>query len=210
MATREQTIFQASGNKLITQDRDVYMAAKWEEPLILILDNVLSAEECDILIAMAKDRMQRARIGVSRVVSEVRTSSSMFFEEGENEWIRRIEARAAELMSIPLQHAEPLQILHYRAGEQYQPHFDYFSNGSADNRISTLIMYLNDVEEGGETYFPSLGLSVMPRKGSAVYFEYFYKDSRLNELTLHAGVPVVSGEKWVATQWMRRQVQRHS
>jgi prolyl 4-hydroxylase len=69
-------------------------------------------------------------------------------------------------------------------------------------------MYLNDVEEGGDTCFPSLGLTVTPRKGSAVYFEYFYNDHRLNELTLHAGSPVAAGEKWVATQWIRRQKHR--
>ena len=65
-------------------------------------------------------------------------------------------------------------------------------------------MYLNDVEEGGETFFPKLNLSVHPRKGMAVYFEYFYQDQSLNELTLHGGAPVTKGEKWIATQWVRR------
>jgi Uncharacterized iron-regulated protein len=134
----------------------------------------------------------------------------MFFEENENELIRTIERRASELMNVPVSHAEPIQILHYRPGEQYQPHYDYFTSGHADNnRISTLVMYLNDVEEGGETVFPSLRLSVTPRKGSAVYFEYFYNDRLLNELTLHAGTPVTKGDKWVATQWMRRQRYRY-
>ncbi len=109
-------------------------------------------------------------------------------------------------MNVPLAHAEPLQILHYGPGEQYRPHYDYFASGDVvNNRISTLVMYLNDVEEGGETYFPSLRFAVAPKKGGAVYFEYFYGDKRLNELTLHAGNPVTAGEKWVATQWMRRQ-----
>ena len=72
---------------------------------------------------------------------------------------------------------------------------------AANNRISTLVMYLNDVEEGGETFFPKLNLSVHPRKGMAVYFEYFYQDQSLNELTLHGGAPVTKGEKWIATQW---------
>jgi len=61
------------------------------------------------------------------------------------------------------------------------------------------------VEEGGETVFPLLNLSVKPKRGSAVYFEYFYRNRALNDLTLHSSVPVVRGEKWVATQWMRRQ-----
>lgn len=210
MAIQEQTIVSAMGNKIRTADREIRIVGQIDEPLILILDNVLSCDECDALIDLARDRMQRARIGRSHEVSDIRTSSGLFLEEGENEWIQRIESRVSELMNIPLAHAEPLQILHYRPGEQYQPHYDYFTAGNVpNNRISTLVMYLNDVEEGGETYFPSLRLAVTPKKGSAVYFEYFYNDNRLNELTLHAGTPVAAGEKWVATLWMRRQRYRY-
>ncbi|ACS99249.1 2OG-Fe(II) oxygenase [Paenibacillus sp. JDR-2] len=206
MTIKEQTIVTSSGNKILTKDKEIRIVGKLDEPLILILDNVLSWAECDLLIDLASARMQRAKIGSSHDVSEVRTSSSMFFEESENECIGQVEARVAELMNIPVSHAEPLQVLRYQPGEQYHPHFDYFTQGSSmNNRISTLVMYLNDVEEGGETYFPSLHFSVTPKKGSAVYFEYFYNDTRLNELTLHAGHPVEAGEKWVATQWMRRQ-----
>lgn len=206
MVVKEQSIVHVTGNSMKTSNKPIRIVGKLEEPLILILEDVLSAEECDALIASASERMQRARIGGTHTLSDIRTSSSMFFEEGENEWIQTIEARLSELMQVPAMNAEPLQVLHYRPGEQYQSHFDYFTNESvSNNRISTLIMYLNDVEEGGETYFPSLQLSVAPKKGSAVYFEYFYNEERLNELTLHAGNPVVTGEKWVATQWMRRQ-----
>ncbi|MNV88561.1 hypothetical protein D3C71_1827790 [compost metagenome] len=66
------------------------------------------------------------------------------------------------------------------------------------------------MEEGGETAFPMLNLTVSPNKGMAVYFEYFYDNHELNESTLHAGTPVIKGEKWVATMWMRRQVLRSS
>ncbi|MCM3629686.1 2OG-Fe(II) oxygenase [Paenibacillus glycanilyticus] len=206
MTIKEQTIVTSTGNKIVTKDKEIRIVGKLEEPLILILENVLSSTECDLLIELAAARMQRAKIGNSRDVSDVRTSSSMFFEESENESIVQVESRIAELMNIPVAHAEPLQVLRYQPGEQYHPHYDYFTSGSnMNNRISTLVMYLNDVEEGGETYFPSLHFSVTPKKGSAVYFEYFYNDTRLNELTLHAGHPVTAGEKWVATQWMRRQ-----
>jgi prolyl 4-hydroxylase len=100
MAIKEQTIIQATGNKIVTSDRKISIVGKMDEPLILILDNVLSSEECDTLIALAKDRMQRSKIGQSHAVSEIRTSSSMFFEEGENGLVRTIEARAAELRVI--------------------------------------------------------------------------------------------------------------
>jgi len=210
MTIREQTIINSRGNKIITTDKVITIVGKIDEPLILILENVLSSSECEALIDLAKDRMQRAKIGKSHVLSDIRTSSSMFFEESENELIHKIETRVSNLMNIPISHAEPLQILHYNVGDQYQSHFDYFTSSNVvNNRISTLVMYLNDVEEGGETHFPSLHFSVTPKKGSAVYFEYFYNDYHLNELTLHGGNPVAVGEKWVATQWMRRQRHRY-
>jgi prolyl 4-hydroxylase len=211
MTVKEQTIINSYGYKISTADKEIHIVCKIDEPLIMILENVLSHAECDALIALAKNRLQRAKIGKSHVESDIRTSSSMFFEESENVWVNKVEARVSELMNIPVSHAEPLQILHYNPGEQYRPHFDYFtSDHVVNNRISTLVMYLNDVEEGGETYFPSLHFTVTPKKGSAVYFEYFYNDHGLNELTLHGGNPVAVGEKWVATQWMRRQSHRVS
>lgn len=209
MAIKEQTILHTVGNKIFTADREITIVGRIEEPLVLILANVLSGDECDSLIELSRNRMLRSRIGKSHTESDIRTSSGTFMEESENGLIRTIESRVSELMNVPVAHAESLQILHYEAGEHYQPHVDYFNAANnGNNRISTLVIYLNDVEEGGETCFPSLRFAVTPIKGSAVYFEYFYNDPELNELTLHGGNPVVAGEKWVATQWMRRQQYR--
>ena len=207
MENKEQTIFGHVGNKIKT-DREIDIITKLEEPLIVILGNVLSNEECDELIRLSKDKMQRSKIGSTREVDELRTSSSMFFQESENEIVARVEKRISSIMSIPIEHGEGIQILKYTPGQEYKAHYDFFSSTSKaanNNRISTLIMYLNDVEQGGETFFPKLNLSVTPQKGMAVYFEYFYSDEDLNELTLHGGAPVIAGEKWVATQWMRKQ-----
>lgn len=204
---REQTIFNHVGNKIMT-DREIDIVARLEEPLIVLLGNVLSNEECEELIRLSKDKMKRSKIGTTREVNELRTSSSMFFEESENEIVARVEKRVSSIMNIPIEHGEGLQILQYTPGQEYRAHKDFFSSASKianNNRISTLVMYLNDVEQGGETYFPKLNFSVTPQKGMAVYFEYFYNDQSLNDLTLHGGAPVITGEKWVATQWMRKQ-----
>ncbi|KGX90421.1 2OG-Fe(II) oxygenase [Pontibacillus marinus] len=200
---QEQTIFSHRGNHIDTEDKVIDVVSKYEDPLVVILDNVATHEECNTLIAQARDRLSRSKIGQTKETSQERTSSGMFFEENENDLINRIEKRLSDVMCIPIDHAEGLQILHYKPGQEYKPHYDYFKQ-SENNRISTLILYLNDVEEGGETLFPNLNLAVSPKKGMAVYFEYFYSNSKLNELTLHSGNPVVKGEKWVATQWMRR------
>ncbi|MGE7979632.1 2OG-Fe(II) oxygenase [Psychrobacillus sp. NPDC093200] len=189
-------------------DREIDIVARVEEPLIVVLGNVLSNEECDELIRLSKDKMKRSKIGMTREVNEQRTSSSSFIEESENAIVARVEKRISSIMNIPIEHGEGLQILQYTPGQEYKAHYDFFSSTSKlanNNRISTLVMYLNDVELGGETFFPNLNFTVTPKKGMAVYFEYFYNDPALNELTLHGGAPVITGEKWVATQWMRKQ-----
>ncbi|MDR0268050.1 2OG-Fe(II) oxygenase [Paenibacillus sp.] len=208
---KERTIFDYVGSTIKTEDREVRILAKYEEPLVVVLGNVLSDEECNELIEHAGGRMQRSKIGEERAVNQIRTSSGVFCEE--NETVARIEKRISQIMNIPIEHGDGLQVLLYTPGQEYKPHYDFFaetSRSSANNRISTLVMYLNDVEEGGETTFPRLNLSVFPNKGMAVYFEYFYSNHKLNELTLHAGTPVCRGEKWVATMWMRRQTFRSS
>lgn len=203
---REQTIFGHVGKKIVT-DREIDIIARIDEPLVVVLGNMLSEEECDELIRLSADGLKRSKIGTTREENEVRTSSSTFIDETENVVVARIEKRIEAVMNIPIAHGEGLQILRYTPGQQYKAHHDFFSAKSnvTNNRISTLVMYLNDVEQGGETFFPHLNFSVAPRKGMAVYFEYFYNDPTLNDLTLHGGAPVEIGEKWVATQWMRKQ-----
>lgn len=204
---KERTIFDHAGNTIKTEDREIRMIAKYEEPLVVVLGNVLSDEECDELMKISREQLQRSKIGQDHEVNSIRTSSGVFCEE--NETVTRIERRLSQIMNIPIENGDGLQVLQYTPGQEYQPHFDFFAEtsraGAANNRISTIVMYLNDVEEGGVTTFPKLNLSIFPSKGMAVYFEYFYSDQELNDLTLHAGTPVIKGEKWVATMWMRRQ-----
>ena len=205
---REVTIFSHNGNKIITEDREINIIARFEEPLVVVLGSVLDDEECEALIQLSKDLLQRSKIGSTREVSDIRTSSGAFLTDIKNDILARVEKRVSAIMGIPIEHGEGLHILNYKPGQEYKEHLDYFaptSEAAKNNRISTLVLYLNDVEEGGTTFFPKLNLTVCPQKGMAVYFEYFYNDPIINELTLHAGAPVVKGEKWIATQWMRRQ-----
>lgn len=205
MQVKEVSIFDHTGNRIVTDDREVSVIAKMEDPKIVILGNVVSDEECESLIQLSKDRMNRSKIGSSRDVSEIRTSSSTFIPEDDVK--ARVEKRIAQIMNVPVEHGEGLHMLNYKPGQEYKAHYDYFranSRAAANPRISTLVIYLNDVEKGGETYFPHMNLSVSPQKGMAVYFEYFYDDMELNERTLHGGSPVIEGEKWAATMWVRR------
>lgn len=140
---------------------------------------------------------------------DARTSFGTFFRLNEDDFIARLDRRIADLMHWPIENGEGIQILHYPVGGEYRSHFDYFppeDPGSlahlakGGQRVSTLVMYLNDVEEGGETSFPSLKLSITPKKGAAAYFEYVNSLGQVDPLSLDAGTPVVRGEKWIATQ----------
>ena len=205
-------------NSLETPDRAVEMLFVIESPRVVLFGNLLSDEECDLLIKLSCDKLQRSSVvNASTGAYDVhphRTSSGTYFKRGENELLQRIEKRIAELVDCPLEQGEPIQVLHYEPGGEYKPHYDYFDPAHPGNkevlaqggqRIATLIMYLNDVTRGGSTVFPELGLDVLPRRGHAVYFAYCDDDGALDVRTLHGGSPVGSGEKWIATKWFRQQ-----
>ncbi len=146
-------------------------------------------------------------------VNAARTSDGMFFERGETPLIERIERRIAELVRWPVERGEGLQVLRYRPGAQYKPHHDFFDPahpGTANilrrggQRVGTVVMYLNTPAGGGATTFPEVGLEVQPVKGNAVFFSY--ERPLASTRTLHGGAPVLDGEKWVATKWMREGV----
>ena len=195
-------------------DRDVRVLAEMKSPRVIVFGGLLSDDECDQLIELARPRLARSETvktdtGASEV-NEARTSRGMFFARGETPLIDRIERRIAALLGWPLVNGEGLQVLHYRPGAEYKPHYDYFDPvhpGSAPilrrggQRVGTVVMYLNTPKEGGGTTFPDVGLEVGPVKGNAVFFSY--DRPHPSTRSLHGGAPVVAGEKWVATKWLR-------
>ena len=214
--TSSSEILAASPNTIDTSDRGVRILFALNAPRVVLFGGLLSHEECDEMIRLATPKLTRSTVVNAATgaydVHDARTSSGAHFERGENEVVRRIEARIAELTSYPVEHGEPIQILHYVPGAEYKPHFDYFDPKLAGNekvlamggqRIATLIMYLNDVESGGSTIFPDIGLDVLPHKGNAVFFAYSSERGELDSRTLHGGSPVSGGEKWIATKWIR-------
>jgi prolyl 4-hydroxylase len=129
--------------------------------------------------------------------------------------VGRIEQRLATLLGMPVSHGEGLQVLHYLPGQEYEPHFDWFDprqpgydtiTAVGGQRVASVVMYLNTPAQGGGTAFPELGLTVTARRGAAVYFAYEGGDQQ----SLHAGLPVQRGEKWIATKWLRERPYGHS
>ncbi|XP_042474800.1 probable prolyl 4-hydroxylase 3 [Zingiber officinale] len=197
------------------------------EPRAFIYHNFMSQKECEYLIELAKPHMQKSTVVDSATGrskdSRVRTSAGMFLRRGQDKIIRTIEKRIADFTFIPVEHGEGLQVLHYEVGQKYESHFDYFTDEfntqNGGQRIATVLMYLSDVEEGGETVFPSAkfnrsssaelsecakkGLSVKPKIGDALLFWSMKPDATLDPSSLHGGCPVIKGNKWSATKWMR-------
>jgi len=204
-------------NAFETSDREVAMLVAIASPRVLVFGNLLSSDECEQLIELSRGKLGRSSVVNAETgqydVHPHRTSSGTHFARGENELIARIERRIAELTQHPVEHGEPLQILHYQPGGEYKPHFDYFDPQQPGNepvlrhggqRVATLVMYLNDVAAGGSTVFPEVGLDVLPRRGNAVYFAYTTEQGQLDARSLHGGSPVSAGEKWIATKWFRQ------
>jgi prolyl 4-hydroxylase len=195
-------------------DRQVCVLQAMYQPRVVVFGGLLSDEECAALIEMAAPRLARSltvetKSGGEEVNAD-RTSNGMFFERGENDLIRRIEARIARLVNWPEENGEGLQVLHYRPGTEYKPHYDYFDPKEpgtptilkrGGQRVGTLIMYLGEPEKGGGTSFPDVHLQVAPKRGNAVFFSY--DRAHPSTRSLHGGTPVLAGEKWIATKWLR-------
>ena len=195
-------------------DRQVHVLMSMRHPRVVVFGNLLSDEECEAIIAAASPRMQRSLTvdnqSGGEAVNDDRTSNGMFFQRGELDLISRIEARIARLLGWPTENGEGLQVLHYRPGAEYKPHYDYFAPNEpgtptilkrGGQRVGTLVMYLNEPARGGGTTFPDVGLQIVPRRGNAVFFSYDRPDPATK--TLHGGAPVLEGEKWIATKWLR-------
>ncbi len=195
-------------------DRRVSVLSSVSNPHIVVFGNVLSDEECDALIAAAKPRMNRSLTVATKTGGEElnsdRTSNGMFFRRDENDVVKTLEARLAALVNWPVENGEGLQILHYRPGTEYKPHYDYFDPNEpgtptilkrGGQRVATIIMYLSEPEKGGGTTFPDVQLEVAPKRGNAVFFSY--DRAHPSSKSLHGGAPVIAGEKWIATKWLR-------
>ena len=195
-------------------DRRVAVLQVMADPRVVVFGGLLSDQECEELVALAAPRLARSLTVATKTggeeVNADRTSNGMFFQRGENEIVRRIEQRIARLVNWPEENGEGLQILHYQPGTEYKPHYDYFDPAEpgtptilrrGGQRVATIVMYLAEPEKGGGTIFPDVHMEVAPKRGNAVFFSY--DRPHPSTRTLHGGSPVLAGEKWIATKWLR-------
>lgn len=180
-----------------------------DRPDLRLFRGAFSAAECDFLVLLAEPTYERSLVimGGRDVPDPIRTSDgSTIHWLIEDPATHAINRRIAALSGTSVEQGEPLHILRYRPGQQYHPHHDWLP--PPNRRVMTTLIYLNDDYAGGETAFIKTDLKVKGRKGDAIVFVSSLPDGELDPLSEHAGLPVVSGTKYLASRWIREQ--RHT
>ena len=204
----------------------------YEDPLfgpstyrIYLFDNFLTAEECEAIRRCATPHLRRST--TLGGLKPSRTSDSHFIKTTDlapkdQDILTKIKEFTAEKTRTTVNQQEQLQVCRYKRDQFYKAHFDACDpyNNEEENtscqqdhakhggaRYATLLIYLNDVVSGGETYFPNVNYTCKPKRGRAVLFYNLTQSNRPlprpHPLSKHAALPVKQGEKWVCNQWVR-------
>jgi len=185
------------------------------QPDIFQINHLLSEIECEY-IKFASAPYMRPSMTVDpetgkHVKDTIRTSFSASLDWlSEDPAINLIIKKSCKNLSVKAIQSETMHVLHYSTGQEYKPHYDFFGGVSSkgkfkpeQQRIKTICLYLNDVEEGGQTSFPKLNKIVEAQCGNGVFFDNINsKNNQPYIESLHAGMPVLQGEKWLATLWI--------
>jgi prolyl 4-hydroxylase len=173
----------------------------------------LDAAECAGLIALIDRYSRPSTLLATSDDPEYRTSDSSDLNP-EDPLVARIDSRIAALLGLPPAHAETLQGQRYGVDQQFRAHCDWFHQNSgywADmqatggQRTWTAMIYLNDVAEGGATWFPRAGVRFRPSPGLLIAWNNMADDGEPNNDTLHEGMRVSEGTKYIVTKWFREE-----
>ncbi|KAG8384300.1 hypothetical protein BUALT_Bualt04G0104000 [Buddleja alternifolia] len=202
-------------------------------PRALYFPNFATAEQCQSIIKMAKAHLKPSALALREGETPentkgTRTSSGMFISASEDKTgiLDQIEEKIAKATMISKTHGESFNVLRYEIGQRYHSHYDAFNPAEygpqKSQRVASFLLYLSDVEEGGETMFPfengqnmdasydfrkCIGLKVKPHRGDGLLFYSLFPNGTIDPTSLHGSCPVIKGEKWVATKWIRDQEQ---
>jgi len=178
---------------------------------IYTIPNFLSGDECGELIEQMVGKLRQSTVVTNTSVEDVRTSSTcdMFLD---NPIYKSVNDKIHSFMKLPHELGEIPQGQNYLVGQQFKEHGDYFDENYEPNKMGlsnlgqrtwTFMVYLNDVEEGGETYFTKIDRTFIPNTGTAVVWSNILRNGKPNEYAKHCGLPVTSGEKNIITKWFR-------
>ena len=171
----------------------------------------LDDANCDWLVAMIEANRRPSTLLSDRGTSANRTSDSCDMDR-HADGVRQIDEYIAASLGLAPALGETMQGQRYAPGQHFRTHHDYFHEGESywprmqatgGQRTWTAMIYLNEVEEGGATWFPQAGVRAVPRKGMALIWNNMNPDGSPNTATLHEGMPVVEGVKYIVTKWFR-------
>lgn len=171
----------------------------------------LDAVQCGKLVELIDTNRRPSTLLSDNPASNFRTSDSCDMDRWSPD-VRPIDESIARLLGLDPAHGETMQGQRYAPGQQFRAHHDYFHVGErywaevskhGGQRTWTTMIYLNDVTEGGATWFPQAGIKVAPKRGLLLAWNNMNADGSPNELTLHEGMPVVDGVKYIVTKWFR-------
>lgn len=178
--------------------------------MIKIIDNVLTEIECNRLVQMGmKNGLVKA--GTLGENNNSRTANNTWIWES-NELTTKIENIVEKESGLPIENQEKIHIVKYDVGGEYKPHHDFFhpntdyyenTMGTAGQRVFSFLFYLNDDFTGGETDFPTKKIQITPKSGRLLIWKNLNDDDSLDYESYHAGLPVESGEKYIAIIWVR-------
>ncbi|KAH8271417.1 hypothetical protein KR018_009353 [Drosophila ironensis] len=181
------------------------------DPYVAYVHETISASEMDQIIELGTGQMVRSRVGQSEnaTTSDVRTSANTWLWYEQIPWLSKIKQRLEDITGLSTESVEPLQLVNYGIGGQYEPHFDFVEDGDKvfgwkGNRLMTALFYINDVALGGATAFPFLRLAVPPVKGSLLIWYNLHRSLHKDFRTKHAGCPVLKGSKWICNEWFHQ------
>jgi prolyl 4-hydroxylase len=184
------------------------------------ITNVLTKSDCDTLINWAEPRLEKSKVigdDASRYESTVRTNSEVLINHHntKNNNIKKItgyiKEKISQITKLPIKNQEGITILNYQIGQFYKLHADWFNRDTkmfkeeildGGQRLYSILIYLNNVEEGGETEYPKLGLKIKPEKGKLIIHKNSEEGKDFPEV-VHSALPPISGEKWVIVTWVR-------
>ncbi|XP_048020119.1 prolyl 4-hydroxylase subunit alpha-1-like isoform X2 [Megalobrama amblycephala] len=174
---------------------------EWDVPQIIRYHDIISDREIEILKNISRPQLSRSEVYQDGrgTVTKQRLSQSVFLEY-DDPMEALVSQRIADATGLSMKKAEPLHVQNYGIGGRYEPHYDALK--TVNDRIATFLIYMSDVEIGGATVFPEVGVAVQPKKGSAVFWYNLHKNGKLDLKTKHAGCPVLVGNKWVANKWI--------
>ena len=178
-----------------------------EAPHVALRRGFLTPAECAHIAVSVQDLLGPSQVAdpaTGRPIEHpIRTSSAALIgPTRETLPIQAILERIAAATGTLVAQGEALTVLHYAPGQQYRPHLDALP-ATANQRIGTMLLYLNEGYIGGETRFDATGLTVAGRGGDALWFVNAAPDGAPDPASRHAGLPLRQGAKWLATRWVR-------